>query len=81
MKPTRKNKKYSVYVPSTTNKRGYKIINFGDLRYKHYKDKTKLKLYSNLDHKDKKRKKLYYARHGKAKKKHTAKYFSNKYLW
>ena len=32
-----KNKKYSVYVESN-NKRGYRIINFGDKRYNHYFD-------------------------------------------
>ena len=80
MKSKRKNKKYSVYVPSN-NKRGYKIIHFGDSRYQQYKDKTPLKLYTHLNHNDKKRRKLYYNRHGKYAKKDTAKYFSHKYLW
>ena len=82
MKSRRKNKKYMVYVKSN-NKRGYKLIHFGDSRYQHYKDKTPLKLYSHLDHKDEKRKKLYYKRHGAKKyaKKDTPKYYSHTYLW
>tara|TARA_R100001163_G_scaffold32976_1_gene25555 strand:- start:8389 stop:8628 length:240 start_codon:yes stop_codon:yes gene_type:complete len=79
MKSTRKHKKYMVYVKAN-NKRGYKIVHFGDNRYKQFKDKTPLKLYKHLDHQDKERKKRYYARHGKAIK-DSAKYFSHKYLW
>jgi len=71
-----KNKKYSVYVMKDGKKR---LIHFGDKRYGQFKDK--LGHYSKLDHGDEKRKKNYYARHGKAKSKDTAKYFSHKYLW
>jgi hypothetical protein len=70
-KSTRKNKKYMVEVNNKT-------IHFGDNRYQHYKDK--IGLYSMLDHKDKERRRRYYARHGKADK-HSAKWFSHKYLW
>jgi hypothetical protein len=35
------------------------------LRYQQYKDRTPLKLYSNLDHNDPKRRELYYKRHPK----------------
>lgn len=73
-----KNKKYSVYVKSD-NKKGYKIVSFGDARYSQFKDK--LGSYSHLDNNDPKRKKAYYARHGKEAKKDSAKYFSHKYLW
>tara|TARA_R100000231_G_scaffold37543_1_gene32925 strand:- start:7928 stop:8170 length:243 start_codon:yes stop_codon:yes gene_type:complete len=80
MKSTRKNKKYMVYVKSN-NKRGYKLIHFGDNRYQQYKDSTPLKLYSYLDHNDKQKRRLYYSRHGKKALKDTPKYFSHKYLW
>ena len=70
--------KKSVYVKSD-NKKGYKIVSFGDARYSQFKDK--LGSYSHLDNNDPKRKKAYYARHGKEAKKDSAKYFSHKYLW
>ena len=73
-----KNKKYSVYVKSD-NKSGKKLINFGDRRYEHFKDK--LGHYKRLDHNDPERKKAYYARHGKATSKDTARYWSSKILW
>jgi len=41
-----------------------KVVHFGDSRYGQYKDKTKLKLYSQLDNNDLQRKNSYYARHG-----------------
>ena len=79
-----KNKKYSVITPSG------KKINFGDKRYKHFKDTTPLKLYSNLDHNDKKRQINYCKRSsgiknkkGKLTKnnKESANHYSMKYLW
>ena len=73
-----KNKKYSVYVKSD-NKKGYKIVSFGDARFSQFFDR--LGSYSHLDNNDPKRKKAYYARHGKEAKKDSAKYFSHKYLW
>ena len=73
-----KHKKYSVYVKSD-NKSGIKLISFGDKRYEQFKDK--LGFYSHLDHNDLKRKDNYYSRHGKAKSKDTAKYWSHKILW
>lgn len=73
-----KNKKYSVYVKSD-NKKGYKIVSFGDARYSQFFDR--LGSYSHLDHNDPKRKKAYYARHGREAKKDSPKYFSHKYLW
>lgn len=52
-----KNKKYSVYVMKDGKK---KLINFGDKRYEHYKDK--IGKFSKLDHGDKERRKSYLAR-------------------
>ena len=72
-----KNKKYSVYVKN--GKGGMKLIHFGDSRYGQFKDK--LGHYSSKDHKDPKRKKAYYDRHGEAKSKDSAKYWSHKILW
>ena len=70
-KSSRKHKKYMVRVNG-------KLVHFGDNRYQQYRDK--IGLYSMLDHGDKERRKRYYARHGKAVK-HSAKWFSHKYLW
>ena len=46
-----------------------------------FKDKTPLKLYSNLNHNDLQRKKNYYARHNKTYPKYSPDWFSKKYLW
>ena len=79
-----KNKKYLVILPNE------KKINFGQLPYKHFKDTTPLKLYSNLDHNDKKRQINYCKRaagiknnKGKLTKnnKESANHYSMKYLW
>ncbi len=51
-----KNKKLRVVVDGTT-------IDFGDTRYQHFKDKTKI--FKNLDHNDKQRKKNYLTRSAK----------------
>ena len=75
-KSQRKHKKYKVIF-----KDGKKSIHFGDNRYEQYKDSTKLKCYSHLDHNDKTRKLLYYKRHGTIANIYSAKYFSHKYLW
>ena len=75
-KSNRKNKKYiAVFTDSK------KVVHFGDSRYGQYKDKTKLKLYSRLDHNDPKRKDSYYARHGVKAELYTPLWFSHKYLW
>ena len=87
MKPTRKNKKYSVYVMKNGKKRK---IHFGDRRYSHFKDKTPLKLYSKLDHGDKERRKRYLKRAKGIKlkngelaylNKNQPNYYAVKYLW
>lgn len=73
-KSTRKYKKYMAVFKDKT-------IHFGDNRYQQYKDQTELKLYSDKDHLDENRRRLYYLRHGKKAEKHSAKWFSHKYLW
>jgi hypothetical protein len=79
-----KNKKYRITSPKG------KTIDFGDIRYEHYKDKTNLKLYSNLNHNDKHRRDLYRTRTSKIKNKQGqltynnpeyANYYSYNYLW
>ena len=80
-----KNKKYSVYVMRDNKK---KLIHFGDIRYKHFKDK--LGEFSYLDHNDKNRRKKYLSRakgirnkKGELtyKDKNYANYYAVKYLW
>jgi hypothetical protein len=82
-KSTRKNKKYKVEIYEKGSK--IKTVHFGGVRkngipYSQFKDTTPLKLFSKYNHGDKKRKARYFKRHGKAIK-HSAKYFSHKYLW
>lgn len=74
-KSDKKNKKYKAILPNG------KDVYFGDTRYQHYKDRTPLKIYSNLDHNDLKRRELYYKRHPKDYPKYSADYFAKKYLW
>jgi alpha-D-ribose 1-methylphosphonate 5-triphosphate diphosphatase PhnM len=82
-KSTRKYKKYMV-------KHNDKWIHFGDTRYQHFRDTTKLKLYSNLDHNDNERRYRYLKRAKKIINKkgeltwndpNSANYYSVKYLW
>lgn len=79
-KSSRKNKKYDIFEMYEPNKYRY-LLSFGDNRYQQFKDRTPLKLYSNLDHKDQTRRRLYFSRHKESKNKLTARYWSNKYLW
>ena len=74
-KSTRQFKKYMAVFSDS------KTVHFGDNRYGQYRDKTRLKLYTRLDHNDPKRKDNYYARHGVDAKLYTPKWFSHKYLW
>ena len=84
-KSTAKNKKYSVYVLKDGKKR---LIHFGDIRWKHFKDK--LGKYTNLNHNDKDRRERYLKR-AKAikdksgnltwKDKNSSNYYAVKYLW
>lgn len=69
----RKHKKYDVF------KNGVYIVSFGDNRYSQFKDK--LGHYRSKDNNDKKRRELYYKRHGRDAVRHSAKWFSHKYLW
>ncbi len=73
-KSTRRFKKYMAVFPDG------KKIHFGDNRYQQYRDSTKLKKYSHLNHSNKERRRRYYARHGRASFP-SAKWFSHKYLW
>jgi hypothetical protein len=79
-KSNTKNKKYDAILKhKITNKP--KLVPFGDINYKQYKDKA-LGLYSNLNHLDKKRRDNYKARHYKdINNKFSSGYFSNLYLW
>ena len=72
---SRKNKKYMATLPDG------KKVHFGDSRYEQFQDRTPVKAYRHLDHGDPARRKNYYHRHGKEAGKHSAKYFSRKYLW
>lgn len=81
-----KNKKYRV-VFKYDGESWY--VDFGDIRYEHFKDRTPLKLYSYLDHGDPERRRNYLSRSsgiksaGKATNNDpmSANYWSNKYLW
>jgi hypothetical protein len=82
-KSTRKNKKYmAVLVRLGDNK--IKYVHFGDKNFQHFKDKTGLGLYTNLNHYDLKRRESYRARHsakGNHLIKYTPAYYSYNYLW
>ena len=82
VKSNTKNKKYDAIIKNKQNDRAYRVP-FGDDRYQHYKDKTGLGLYSNLNHLDKKRQKAYVSRHTHYIKDnyYSPSYFSMKYLW
>lgn len=60
-KSNQKHKKYAADV--VVDGKLYKNVNFGDVRYQQYKDRTSLKLYSHLDHNDWDRKVKFYKRH------------------
>ena len=78
--PMRKNKKYSVL------KDGKYLLSFGELKkkdgsfYEHYKDRTPLKLWSNLDHNNIKRKENFWKRHQKTNDKNSSRYWG-RFLW
>lgn len=83
-KPGTGNYKYTAILPNG------KEVSFGDKRYQQYKDRTPLKLYSNLDHSNSERRKNYRKRHGALKNtngiryvdiKHSPAWFSWRYLW
>ena len=70
-----KHKKYVAVLPDG------KRVNFGDKRYGQFKDSTPLQAFKAADHGDPQRRENYYKRHGQEAKKHSAKYFSHRYLW
>ncbi len=74
-KSDRKNKKYKATLPDG------KAVHFGDTRYEQFKDRTPLKLYSNLDHNDKARRELYLSEASQGLCKYSADYCFKKYLW
>lgn len=79
-KSNTKGKKYDAILDDGS------IIPFGQLGYEHYKDRTPLKLYSNLDHNNKIRRKLFRDRFRKLydenkNNKYSAIYWSWNYLW
>ena len=69
-KADKKYKKYQAILPNG------KEVYFGDTRYQQDKDRTPLKLYSNLDHNDPKRRELYYKRQPKDYGTYSANYFA-----
>ncbi len=75
-----KNKKYSAFLRDTDTNR-VKIVNFGQLPYKQYKD-TALGLYKDLNHGDEKRRESFRARFKEdAKEKYSASWFAYNFLW
>ena len=75
------NKKYSAILKNKKTGR-IKTVNFGDIRYQHYRDSTGLGLYSNLNHGDNKRRDNFLKRFEKSsKKKYSASWFAKNYLW
>ena len=71
----RKDKKYMATLPDG------KKVHFGQRGAAQYKDTTPLKAFKDADHGDPQRRENYYKRHGQEAKKHSAKYFSHRYLW
>jgi len=85
-KSSRKNKKYRVTIIKPNDEK--QKIEFGDIRYKNYKDR--IGLYSNLDHLDINRRQKYLARATKIKNKQgqltsnivfSPNWFSINFLW
>ena len=77
----RPHKKYMAFVKNLETQKVRKV-HFGDTRYQHYKDQTRIKAFTHLDHLDKDRRKRFKQRFAKIiKRKYSAAYFSDKYLW
>ena len=76
-------KKHKKYVAHVKDKYGLiKAVHFGDSRYEHYEDKTRIKIYKYLNHYDDVRRKAYKARHEATRhRKWSPSWFSDKYLW
>ena len=77
-----KNKKYSAILENKTTKK-VRTVNFGDIRYQNFHDKTGLNLYPDLLHGDKKRRKSYRSRARVNLRKgfYSPSFFSFYYLW
>ena len=73
-----KYKKYRARVKMEGEDRE-RYVDFGDVRYQHFKDSTPLKLYSHLDHGDVKRLHAFYQRH--SRNNGPAAELSKHYLW
>ena len=71
----RKDKKYVAVLPDG------KRVHFGQKGMAQWKDQTPVKAYQHLDHGDPERRQNYYRRHGKEAVKHSAKWFSHRFLW
>lgn len=71
-------KKYRVWI--RVNGR-LKKVDFGDMRYQHYRDTTPIRALTHLDHNDPERRRRYYQRHSTNYPDGSADYFSKKYLW
>ena len=75
-------KKYEVKITFKDPFKKPKIVRFGSLQYKHYKDR--IGFFSHLDHNNVQRRKLFYNRFRsllKKTKKYSPMYFSAKFLW
>jgi hypothetical protein len=83
VKPSqRKNKKYDVFVSSyidSEHKFLKYLLSYGDKRYQHYHDA--FGFYKNLNHSDIKRRERYFKRHDQTDDVHSAKFWSNNFLW
>ena len=87
-----KNKKYTAIIRNKETKKERRI-NFGDNRYKQFKDSTPLQAYASKNHGDKKRRQNYFLRHSGVKNKflavalekksglYTPKLLAHIYLW
>ena len=87
-------KKYTAYIKNKKTKKIRKL-NFGDIRYQQYKDRTDIKLYEKQNHNTRKRMQNYFSRHSgtknrtlaikqekkKSKGYYNAKILSHEYLW
>ena len=89
------NKKYTAVVEDIVTKKTRKI-SFGASGYQQFRDSTKLRLYSDGDHRDVLRRKKYFSRHSggrttksaalayekkKSGGRYTAKILSHSFLW
>lgn len=93
LSPTKHKKYRAILVDKSTGK--IRVLDFGDNRYEQYRDSTKNRAYSHLDHLDRARRLNYYKRHSNVSHKnaalaiefrksrgyYTPKILSHKFLW